>query len=95
MSEIEKGYETEYIRFLENMVILMAGCYQSNFDVAVELIKDSEMFMKIKTVQGYSMRRFVEKISKIELNGETIAPDMLDKAYEKLMCGRKLGENDG
>ena len=81
ISALEKqltNSDEEYIKWLENMVILLAGCYQQTHDMLLCKAKEgNKAYFEMPTVQGFEMVMMVSKISKLKPNG-TINPDKLE-----------------
>lgn len=69
-----------YELWLENMVILLAKCYQETHDMLLEKAKNKETdaFFSMPTVQGTSMVFAVDKISQKANNSGTYTSDELD-----------------
>lgn len=72
--------DSKYVEWLENMVILLAKCYQETHDMLLEKAKNKETdaYFSMPTVQGFEMVMCVDKISKKAKNDGTITSDKLD-----------------
>lgn len=57
--------DAEYIKWLENMVIMLSKCYQETHDRLLKkaVKKESDDYFLIVKVQGFDMIKAVKKIS--------------------------------
>lgn len=93
--EIDKLYaekckelaETEdYIKWLENMTILLSKCYQETHEMLLRKMKEgNKAYLDMPTVQGFEMSMYVDKISKKALNSGTISSEKLESYADYLI----------
>lgn len=69
-----------YIKWLENMVILLAKCYQEIHDTLLEKAKNKETdaYFSMPTVQGFDLVMSVDKISQKAKNNGTVTSEELE-----------------
>lgn len=79
--------EEKYIKWIENMVVLLSKCYQETCDMLLEKLesKETDAYLSMPTVQGLSMRIAVEKISKEAKNNGQYTSTELDDFVGRLV----------
>lgn len=90
----------EYIKWLENMTILLAKCYQETHDMLLQKAKSgNKAYFEMPTVQGFSMVMSVDKISKKAVCHGDISEEKLEGYVNYLIennhAEAKLAEMEG
>jgi Na+/phosphate symporter len=81
----------EYTEWLENMVKLLAACYQETHDMLLEKAKskESNLYFNMPTVQGTPLVFAVNDISKLKAIGTVPCSEKLNEFIKRL---EKAGE---
>jgi hypothetical protein len=79
--------EDKYVKWLENMVVLLSKCYQETYDMLLKKLesKETNAYLSMPTVQGLSMRIAVERISKEANNKGQFTSSELDDFVNRLV----------
>jgi len=95
----ELSYSEKYIKWLENMTILLSKCYQETHDNLLKKLQEdgNKAYFEMPTVQGFSMVMTVDKISQKATNHGNITDELLD-GYTNYLIERNqasLAETEG
>lgn len=87
----EQEETCDYMKWLENMVKLLAGCYQETHDMLLEKAKskESNLYFEMPTVQGTTLVFAVNDISKLKAIGTVPSSEKLNEYIKRL---EKAGE---